>query len=226
MAIMLWMLCPTVAICLSLGCDANTTTTSPDSGTVREITLSQTNSEDIDPTGGVGCRASPDGSIFYNKENNFYRAFKLADYGVTGRFQVKKLTFGLFGALAGGGVGAQPAEVSIYAYAGPVGTETIDLAKLTRYGDAMIQIHDMLTPTRIDVPIDAELPVNTSGMVVQFRVPDGVAAMDQLLLGVNYQGERASAYQLAPACGEITPVTFPAAGFLNAALVLSVTGDG
>jgi len=227
MNFMLWTWSTTVAVCLSLGCgnvkhlDVDAATPS-DSRTAMEVTLSQTNSSSV--TSGVGCRTT---TTNYTKENNFYRGFKLADYGVTGGFKVKKVTFGVFSAISGGiPVKTQPAELSIFAYSGAVGADTIDLSKLTKQGGAMIQVPDATAPTTIDVPIDAELPAGTDGLVVQFHVSDGTAAMHQLMLGANQQGERLPAYQLAPLCGQTNPVAFPAAGLSIYALVLSVTGDG
>lgn len=195
-----------------------------DGGTVKEVTLSQTTSASI--TTGVGCQ---EGTTNYIRENNFYRAFKLADYGVADGFRVKKVTFGVFSAHAGAGsvpFGTQPAEILIYAYTGTLGTETIDLSKLTRHGDVMIQIRDTMTPTTIDIPVDAALPAGTAGLVVQFHIGNGTTAMHQLQIGANQQGEQAPAYQLAPLCGQTSPVSFPMAGLAMDALVLSVTGDG
>ena len=186
----------------------------------KELTLSQTNSSAI--TSGVGCRTSPTNYIV---ENNLYRAFKLADYGVTGAFHVKKVTIAVDSAKAGGSNQNQPAEISVYAYSGPVNTDTIDLSMLAKQGDVMFQIPDTATPLPIDVPINAEIPAGTAGLVVQFHVADGQAAMNQLLIGANQQGEQHPAYELSPLCGQTNPVTFPSAGLSNFALVFTVTGD-
>jgi len=185
-----------------------------------ELTLSQTNSSAI--TSGVGCRTSP---ANYIVENNLYRGFKLADYGVTGGFHVKKVNFGIASAKAGGSAQTQPAEISVYAYAGPVGSDTIDLSKLTKQADVMIQIPDTATAMPIEIPVDADIPDGTAGLVVQFHVSDGQAAMNQIMIGANQQGEKAPAYELSPLCGQTSPVTFPSAGLSNFALVLTVTGD-
>jgi hypothetical protein len=202
--------------------DAAVDTGSVDAGPI-DRTLSQTNSESV--TSGVGCRGTAPSDFI--KENNFYRAFTLADFGVTGAFQVTKVKFGVYSATSGGvPVMTQPAEISIYAYSGPVGTSTVDLSKLTKQGGAMIQIPDTATPTTIEIPIDATLPQGTAGLVLQFHVADGSAAMHRLLFGGNQQGERTPAFQYAPLCGQTAPVTLPAAGLGIHALVLQVTGKG
>ena len=196
--------------------------TMADSRPVAEVVLSQTNSAGI--TSGVGCRENPTN---YTKENNFYRVFSLAHYGVTGGFHVRKVAFGVYSAISGGvPANAQPAEILIYAYSGADDADTIDLSKLTKHGDALIQIPDTMMPATIDIPMVAELPMGTSNVVVQFHVDDGSAAKHQLMVGANQQGEAAPAYQLAPLCGQTSPVSFPAAGLSIFALLLSVTGDG
>jgi len=185
-----------------------------------EVTLSQTNSENV--TSGVGCRTE---MTNYVRENNFYRAFRLADYGVMGAFHVKKVSFGVATAISGGmPANAQPAEILLFGYSGDVGGQTVDLSKLTKQADMMIQVPDSQAPTVVDIPITAAIPPGS--MVVQLHIPDGDAAKHQLMIGANQQGESAPAYQLAPLCGETAPVTFPAAGLSIFALVLTVTGDG
>lgn len=230
---MLWTCSTTVALGLSLGCNGAPratpdalespvdSATPPGEAAVTHVTMSQTNSMDV--TSGVGCRRSPTNYIV---ENNYYRAFKLADYGVTGAFHVTKATFGVSSAHAGGTSMMQPARISIFAYPGNVGGATIDLSMLTGHGEATVQVHDTTTGGAVDVPIDAQLPAGTSALVVQLHVDDGTTTMNQLMLGANQQGESTPAYQLAPLCGQTSPVSLPAAGLPNFALVLSVTGDG
>lgn len=190
-----------------------------------EVTLSQTNSSAI--TDGIGCRTN---TTNYILENSFYRSFALADYGVTGAFKVTKVSFGVGSATSGSTSQTQPADITIYAYTGTVASANLDLSKLVKKGFTSLQIRNTATPTSsptvLDIPVDAQLAASDDNLVVELHVPDGTAAMNQMLFGVNRQGEMSSAYYRAPGCSHPDPVNLPAAGLGNFALVLSVTGDG
>jgi hypothetical protein len=192
------------------------------SGAKGEVMLTQTNSAIV----ATGFACSTATTPRYVSENSFYRSFALADYDVSGAFTVKKVSFGVFVAISGGPGLDQPADLSIYAYDGPVGGETIDLSKLTKQGQTMnILIHNSPSPVTIDIPMTAEIPSGTNAVVVELHVKDGRAAQHQFMIGTNGQGESFPGYQRAPGCTPADPVTIPAAGFPTQALVLSVLGD-
>lgn len=192
-------------------------------GVKGEVHVTQTNSEIV--ANGLSC-ASTSTMPSQIAENSFYRAFTLTDHDIRGAFHVKKVSFGVFRATAGGGAPSQPGDISIYAYDGDAGGETIDLAKLTKLGQTKgFNIPNAAMPTTFGLDMDIDVPAGTETVVVELHVRDGRAAMHHLLIGFNGQGERSPAYQRAPTCMFPNPVTVEAAGFPNRALVLSMLGD-
>ena len=184
--------------------------------------LTQTNSDDL--SDGVACTGpnTVPRDAQYLLENSFYRAFALADYGLTTGFHVKSVSFGVFSA-SGGATAGQPADIAIYSYAGEPGG-TLDISKLSPLGTTAIQIRDTTTPMIIEAPLTVDVPATVSALVVELHVQDGRQPMYKLFVGINGRGERGPAYLRSPACGNTSPTpvgqVYPAS-----ALVLSIAGE-
>ena len=192
-----------------------------DGGGIEEVTLSQANSSAV--TGWVTCG----NEAMHTSESSFYRAFALGDFDIVGSFHIRRVTFGVYRAIAGGGVGSQPAELKIHKYSGPVGGDALDPSMLTMVSSTAFPIPDVTEPRTIDVRLVADIDGSTS-FVVELFVPNGQDEMNLFQAGVNTQGERAPAYFLAPTCLVSEPTSFNLVGFPSPdyVLVLSVTGDG
>jgi hypothetical protein len=192
------------------------------SGVTGEVIVTQTNADTI--SGGVACTTAA--MPRYVREQSFYRGFAFDDYDIRGAFHIRKVTFGFYSALAGGGAVGQPGDVTIYTYGGAIGGDTLDLSKTTKLGMAQtFTIPNTPTPATYGLDTSIDVPAGTDAIVVELHIRDGLAAMHQLSVGTNTRGERMPGYQRAPGCSFAAPVTLGTAGFPTAALVLAVTGD-
>jgi hypothetical protein len=198
---------------------------SDDDGGASEITLSQTNSLTI--TQSVACTSGP---MQYITESSYYRAFKLSEHGVTGGFDITKVSFGIERTLSGNLTAkSQPAEVSVYSYDGAVGGQTIDLTKVTLLPGAHlpITVHDTAAPMMLDIPLAATVPAAAAAVVLELHIPNGASdtTKNVFFIGATEVGAQTQpAYQRAPGCMEPTPVTIAATGFPGRFLIMQVTG--
>jgi hypothetical protein len=179
------------------------------------ITLSQTNSQMLVKNASVGCANSGG----YTEENEWYRVFDLASYGIVDTFHVEQVTFAVDTS-----VGNKTVNVKIGRYeaalTNPLETGNSDFAgAITLLQTTSVAV----PPTNTGVVMTAELDMyvlpNTK-LIVEVQSPQG----GYFFLGATNTGETATGYLRAPACGRGKPVTVATLGFPNAHLLLSVTG--
>jgi hypothetical protein len=173
------------------------------------ITLSQTTTDQI--TRGTGCW---DG-WGTNEATHYYRAFKLADFGVTGELAVSEIQFGVFRAVSSGWNVEQPLTVRLHTLTGDV----VSTDGLTEIASATVQVRDGDRQV-VEAPITATVPAGGT-LVVELAV---AATNHYFSLGANSGGERVPAYVRAPSCdvrnlSELARQTYPPAHAL-----ISVTG--
>ena len=180
--------------------DATTITHSVDPVTVTALT-------------GVSCTT---GGI--TSDNQYWRAFVLADFGITDDFAVTMVEFGIETATGGGGSGVQPMTVNLYTtnLVFPTGT-------LTLIGTLAVMVPDQAL-SLYQIPVTGTAPAG-SELVVEISIPADVGAGNVFYPGANSLGETADSWISSAGCGLATPVTYTSIGFPTCQLVMSVTGE-
>jgi hypothetical protein len=183
------------------------------------VTLSQTTATNIVTPNTVVC-ASTIGDppvTQYTLGNSFFRAFRLADHGISGQFTATRVDLGI-----------EQAETV-------AGQQTITVRLLTNPafpGGTSTQLHsqdvvvtDVVTTI---IPIDLSAPVVVpagSQLVVEIVAPPHAAANNFFFPGSNVSGETREGYIMAPDCTVATPMSYPSVdGAAVVHLVLSVSG--
>ena len=161
---------------------------------------------------GVACSA---GGI--TSDNQYWRSFVLADFGITDDYAVTMVEFGIEDALAGIG-GSQPMTVNLYTtdLVFPTGT-------LTLIGTLDVMVPDQAL-TLFQIPVTGTAPAG-SELVVEVSIPADTGDGNRFFPGANSLGETADSWISSAGCGILAPVTYTSIGFPTCQLVMSVTGD-
>lgn len=208
--------------------DGGSTMTAPDAAPLPDapvgqqtVTLSQTNDTTVAVT-EFGCQQQ---GTFVTRANRYFRVFRLADHGVTGAFNVQRVTFYIDWTLSGTGA-TQPATINVGTYSGTVGGTALDLAQITPLTSKDIQVPNgdatQGQPPPVVTDITATAPAG-SNVIVELAVPDGLADGNIFLVGYSAGGQTAPGYIAATECGNSQPLAITTLGETNA-LLLSVTG--
>jgi hypothetical protein len=174
-------------------------------------TLSQTTSNQNAASNSIACQAGT---------NSWYRVFPLADFGITGPFNVQSVTFGVQEA-----GGSPPINVKIGTYAGTPGT-TLDLAMITALNQVTINAANQTNPgANVTTNITGTVPAGGK-LVVEINRPNAGTSTVYFYIGASNQGETKSGYMRGPSCNPATPnPTTPATlGFPATNLNIVVTG--
>lgn len=175
------------------------------------LTLSQTTSETVVAGVGVGCFDDTGTS-----ETSWYRVFDLPALGVTGPFASEKVSMGVD--LVDAEVGGQlTITIKLHTLAGSFVT-----ANLTELASANIQLGSQ-TATSVDIPLVADMPAGST-LVAEVSSPNLDGTGTGFIIGANELGQTDQAFIRAPACNFSEPITMAAAGFPNAAIILTVSG--
>jgi hypothetical protein len=153
-----------------------------------------------------------------NSDNQLWRSFILADFGITDFFDVTMVEIGISEAAAGGG-GMQPMTVNLFTtdLIFPTGT-------LTLIGTLDVMVPDQYH-TLYQIPVTGTAPPG-SELVVEISIPEATAGSGRIfLLGANNLGQTADSWISSAGCGVTTPVTTATLGFPFVMWVMSVTGD-
>ncbi len=178
-----------------------------------DITCNQ--AKNIEPFGSVACE-----NAGVTADNQYYRHFIMADYGLPDEYTVTCVTIGIETATADPAAGGvQPITINLYDI-GPAGFPApVPLPSLI--GTADFDIADQ-TFTLIELPISAS--GTSGGLVVEVSVPDAVnnGLLHSFFLGANSLPESCLSYLSSVACGTPNPVPTAAVGFPNAHYVMNV----
>jgi hypothetical protein len=177
------------------------------------VTLSQSNSLNIVDGNSPACIVTATG---VTRENSYYRLFSLADYGVTGPFTAKTVSFGIEESTA------QTVEVKLYTLSGafqianltPLHTQSFAVPAVTA---GAAQTTNVTLTTPVAVPAGAQL-------VVEVHVLDGQATNAIFFIGSNTAGESGASYIRATTCSINEPATMASQGFAQVHVVLTVSG--
>ncbi|MEZ4400793.1 MAG: hypothetical protein R3B06_12280 [Kofleriaceae bacterium] len=167
-----------------------------DAPAVQTVTLSQSSSMAITALHTVACSNQTTG---FTAENSYYRAFRLADFGVTNAFTATRVDVGIEQATGVGG--SQSMQVKVYTVAG-----TFPAGVLTQIAGQLVTVPDSATNTVMQIPLaPAGLAPAGSTVVVEAFIPDGRAIGNVLYLGSNAAAESGPTYLRAPDCGSTQP---------------------
>jgi hypothetical protein len=181
------------------------------------VTLSQTASMTITPLNSVACVRTADA---VTRENSFYRAFRLADFGVTRPFTPTMVSFGVEQADAAGVATTQPVQVRLHTLSG-----AMIRANLTAVAGNNVTVPDSATGTIVNVPISpAPVIPPTATVVAEIFVPDSDLVGHKFFPGSNTGTETQPGYVRGPTCNIPEPATYNSLNFPAVKLVLTVTG--
>ena len=193
------------------------------------VTLSETNDMTVASGKAQAC-ASRD-PIFNlplgTSDNQWYRVFKLADYGISGAFNLQRVTFYIDDAEAGSGT-TQPATIKVGTYSGTLEQDTISPGSITNLATQPISISNAASGTSVVTNISATIPAG-SNLIVSLELPDGSNDGNFFYIGVSTGGETKKGYLGSTGCSLTTPkaLTSPTPGglgFTDNSILLTVTG--
>ena len=163
--------------------------------------------------GGVACWDSTGGTY---SENNFYRAYDLSDFGVTGAFVISEVQYG-----QGSADDGKLINLNIYT----ADTDALESATLTFVASASHISSSADDLSLVTVPLVATIP---AGSIVVFEVnaPDsGTNTGETYFPGINLVGEDDDSYLSAVDCSIISPTKTSDIGFPDNQYVMNVLGD-
>ena len=177
------------------------------------ITLAQ-GPTSITPANTVSCNAAG-----VTAENSYYRAFRLADHGVTTAFTASRIDVGIETATAGIGA-SQTIQVKLYTVAG-----TFPAGVMTQIAGQIATVTNTATGTVLPVTLSPPgVAAAGSTLVAEVFIPDGDAAGNSIFIGSNTAAETGPSYLRAPDCGSTQPAALTSLGFPAVHVVLTVTG--
>lgn len=182
-------------------------------GTINaQVTLTQS----VDPVtvddGGVACWDQGSGEY---RENSFFRAYNLADFGVVGDFEISSVEYGQGSASDG-----KIITLNIYtATSDDLSTATLTLIQSASHtssatGDLAL----------ISVPLVATIP---AGSTIAFEVmagDSGTNTGETYFPGLNSGGENDDSYIKSASCNIDPPATATSIGFPDNQYVMNVVG--
>lgn len=197
------------------------------------VTLSQTNDMTMAPGKAVACGSSDPffGIPIATRDNSWYRVFKLSDYGITGPFNVQRVTFWVDYASSGTGT-TQPATVKIGTYSGTLDADTLAPGSITYLATQPTTIPDANSENGVDPPVETNISATVpagSNLLVEVALPDGYQDEHFFYIGVSAGGEQKKGYIRATpsGCNMTTPKSLVSPTALNRpdnAVMITVTG--
>lgn len=179
--------------------------------------LTHSSSQDVSTTLTISCvRETPEG-VRVHRETRFFRVFDLPALGIDSDFAVSNVEVGIRVAQAGDDRPNQVAEVRLHTFVGALLLENLELirASNTVIPNSGAKIHS--------VAIQGLVPAG-SKLAVEFFLPDGLADLNLIEVGVNTAGQSAPCYLVGPVC-DIPQITDTAnLGFGDRHLVMNVMG--
>lgn len=192
-------------------------------------TLTQTTSQTLKAGNTIAC-----GGAGTTRANNYYRVFDLPAMGITGAFNVTKVSFQIEHCQPTSGATCTTVAVRVGTYSA-VPAATLTTANMTILASnasvtipTVIENTTTVPPTTpggtVDAPINATIPAG-SKLLVQVDAPDGTNTYG-FYMGSNDGGETGFGYILAPAtgCAITTPTNISQIAAAPVNLLLTVTG--
>lgn len=185
---------------------------SPPRGTAcGTVTVTHSASQAITQFNSVSCNA---GGL--HTDNSYFRAFALADFGITDGFDVCSVDVGIESAVGAGGT--QPMTVNVYTEDAP----PFPGASRTLIGTADVSVADQALAV-LTVPVTGTAAAG-SELVVEVFTPEGQTDGNSFFIGSNADGETAPSYIQATDCGINSPTPTGDIGFADMQIVMNVSG--
>ncbi len=150
---------------------------------------SMTITESTDPvtvTQGNSVSCNGGAPTYYHSDNSYYRAFTLADFGITEEFVVSSVEIGI--EQATGNTGTQPVDCILYTTSNfPTGFP----GSLTQIGTVTNDIPDQ-DLTLYSFNVSGVVPAGTAQLVVEIHTPDGQTNMNTFFIGSNRRRRKCS----------------------------------
>ncbi len=178
-----------------------------------QINLLQTTNNIVAANGVQACGANN-----VTNANSFARLYNLTSLGYSS-FAVTKVSFAVQGFQLGTAT-TFPVNVEVYSSTGGAVTNN-----LTLRGSATVNITASMVGTVVEVPLAAPVSVSSPEMLIVVSAPNGGPTSTGFYLGGNSNGQTATGYIKASACGANDYMTFAAIGNANAHIVLFPTGN-
>lgn len=180
------------------------------------VTLDQANSWTA--VSGTACTNAD----HFIGETSWFRAFRLADYDVGGKFHVDSVAFAVSEREIGTGFTRFPIDLSLFDYTGEI-SDTLDTTKLTLLKSSSVDIV-ATTPTIMVVDYEQPMPADVTAPVLVFKihVQNFQPQMHKFYLAISRSGETHPGYV---SCGSNAPKTPTGLGHPDDVLLMSVTGQ-
>ncbi len=181
------------------------------------VTLSETTSNAIVASNSISCNQSG-----APRDNSYYRAFVLADYGITGPFTIQHIDFGVEQSTCANGV-SQTVDVNVYTYTGAVGGTTLDTSHMNLVIGAEATVGQGATSAAasgggVIVPAGSVL-------VAEVHSADSQVSGNTFFIGSNASGQTRPSYIRASACSITVPTSIATVAPGNTDdILLTVTG--
>ena len=190
---------------------------------LQTVTLSQTTSNMVLPSGSHGCHHSA--SPYSMAENHYYRVFRLAEHGIAGSFDLDAVSFGVQEADAGSAGATQGAQIRIYRYSNPTVGVTLVEADMEQIATRDIEIEDA-TMAMATFPINATLAPGDTFVVELFTPNRTDASGTVFYIGANDAGQDRPSYVKMPTtgCDKDVPTSTDSVGWTEMHVVLNVRG--
>lgn len=179
-----------------------------------QITLTQS----VDPVtvddGGVACWSN---TTLEYRENSFFRAYNLADFGVTDEFQITSVEYG-----QGSADDGKIINCNIYS----ASSDDLTTATLTLLGSATHTSSSADDLSLVSVPLSVVVPAGTATIAFEVLAPDsGTNTGETFFPGLNSAGENDDSYLKSAGCNITVPTTTTAIGFSDNQYVMNVIGN-
>lgn len=180
-----------------------------------QIITQNTTPNVVSASGSVACANTGAG---ITKDNAYYRAFKLSDYGIAYDYKVTNVAFGVASANM-----TFPVEVGLYNVAG-----TFPSGALTLLGSANVNVSPTNNGGMANTGTSLNQIISAGSTFVVKIFHDGTTGFQAFYLGTNSGAQTGPSYFSSVECGVPNPIatgTGVLAGSPNAKWVMTVTGQ-
>ncbi|MFD2541812.1 T9SS type A sorting domain-containing protein [Lacinutrix gracilariae] len=182
-----------------------------------QVIITQSNDPVSVADGGVACWSQPPTGTGEYRENSFLRAYNLADYSITGDFEITSVEYGQ-GAADDGKI----ITCNVYT----ASSDDLTTATLTLIGSATHTSAAADDLSLVSVALSATIPSGTTAIAFEVLAGDsGTNTGETFFPGINTGGENDDSYLKAVDCGITSPTTATSIGFPDNQYVMNVVGN-